>query len=91
MSEFSLRPRNDYCLIQIIDLGETPAGIAIPQISIEGKEFRVVAVGPQVEDLEPGDKVLMTGRQGIDYFPLPRSNDLFVIKQEHVVLVDEGG
>ncbi len=84
---WSFRPRNDYVLIRIVEVGETPSGIAIPQISIEGKEFHIVALGPKVEDLKIGDKVLMVGQQGVDFFPLPRSKDLIMIREEHVVLV----
>lgn len=87
MSQFPFRPRNDYCLVEIVDVGETSTGIAIPQISIEGKEFYVRAVGSEVDDLEPGDRVLMIGKQGTEYFPLPRSNKLLMIKQEYIVLV----
>ena len=40
------KPRNDYVLVKIVDLGETPSGIATPQTSIHGKEFHVLADGP---------------------------------------------
>ena len=83
----NFRPRNDFVLIKIVDVGESPGGVAIPQISVQGKEFHVVATGPKVFDLHVGDQVLMVGKQGIDYYPLPNSIDLLVIKQEHVVLI----
>lgn len=85
-----IRPRNDYVLVEIIEVGETDSGIALPQISIEGKEFHIRAIGPKVEDLTVGDKVLMKGRQGAEYYPLPGSNKLLVIQEQHVVLVYEG-
>mgnify|MGYP001568891782 CR=1 FL=1 len=84
-----LQPRNDWVLIEIVEVGETPSGIAIPQISVEGKEFYVRNVGPKVEDLVIGNRVLMIGRQGVDYFPLPRSSTLFMIQEKQVVLVDQ--
>ena len=88
MSEqIDFRPRNDYVLIRIVELGQNPAGIAIPQISAQGKEFHVVAVGPDVEDLDVGDKVLMLGSKNTTYFELPNSKDLIVMKEENVVLV----
>lgn len=89
MKEVNLRPRNDNVLVRIVEIGQNDAGIAIPQISIQGKEFRVVAVGKNVVDLEPGLKVLMIGRQGTEYFPLPNSTDLIIIDQKNVVLVYE--
>ena len=82
-------PRNDYCVIQVNEIGETPSGIAMPDYSVQGKEFIVVAMGNSVEDLDIGDRVLMLGNQGVTYFPLPNSKNLIVIKQEHIVLVIE--
>ena len=86
-----LQPRNDWVLIEIVELGETPSGIAIPQISVEGKEFYVRNIGSKVKDLEVGDRVLMIGMQGVNYYPLPNSSTLFVIKEENVILVDQRG
>ena len=85
------KPRNDYVLVKIVDLGETPSGIATPQTSIHGKEFHVLAVGPKVDGLKVGDKVLMLGKVNVEYFQLPMAKDLIAIKQEHVVLVVDDG
>ena len=79
-------PRNDFVLVRIVQLKEV-GGLAMPDIAIQGKCFVVVAVGPDVKDLEPGDRVLMIGSEGVHYYPLPSSKDLLVIKQDHVVLV----
>lgn len=83
------KPRNDFVLIRIIDKGETDSGIAVPDLAIEGKEFVVEAVGPKVEGLVEGDKVLMIGQPGVSFFPLPKRKDLLVLQQEFVVLVLE--
>lgn len=83
------KPRNDWLLVEIIDVDETDSGIALPQISIEGKRFRVVSVGPKVEDLKPDDWVLMIGQRGSQFYPLPGSSKLLVIQQQHVVLVEK--
>lgn len=85
----TFHPRNDFVLIRIEEVGQTPSGIAIPQISVEGKKFLIEATGPDVEDLEVGDSVLMTGELGKDYSFLPGRNDLLVIRQGNVVLVIE--
>ena len=88
IAETVWKPRNDWCLVRIVDLGEV-RGIAMPDTAIQGKEFVIVAVGEEVDDLEAGNKVLMMGKQAVEFFPLPNSKDLIVIKQEHVVLVQE--
>jgi hypothetical protein len=81
-----MQPRNDYVLIEIKNIGETGAGIALPQNAIEGKEFIVKAFGDKVKGLEVGDKVLMIGHQGTNYYPLPGRHDLLVIREECVVM-----
>lgn len=82
------RPRNDFVLVRIVDLGETESGLAIPQMSAQGKEFVVEGVGPKVKDLVVGDKVLMLGARNVTYFEVPNDSKLIVIKEEHVVLVN---
>lgn len=82
-------PRNDYCLIKIVELGATPSGIALPDYAIAGKKFVVEAMGEKVEDLDIGDSVLMKGQRGVEYYELPNRPDLLVIKQEFIVLVIE--
>lgn len=80
-----LKPRNNCCVIQKRTVDKR-GSMYMPQQSIEGMEFVVVAVGPKVKDLVQGDKVLCTGVKGEDYAYLPGSNDLFIIKQENILL-----
>lgn len=82
------QPRNDWVLIRIVRLDATDQGLAMPDSAIEGKTFHVVAAGADVEDLEPGDRVLMIGQRNTTYFEVPNSRDLIVIRQEYVVLVE---
>lgn len=90
MSNFKFRPRLDYVIIQIVDVGETESGIALPQVSVQGKQFVVKAIGPDVKaDFKVGDFVLMLGSKNITYFEIPTAKDLIVIKQEFIVLVIE--
>ena len=85
-----IRPRGKFVLIRIIDIGKNPEGtIAIPQQSIEGKVFEVEAIGPDVDNLKVGNQVLMIGKYGTDFYPLPNSNNLIIIEESHVVLVFE--
>lgn len=64
-------------------------GIAMPDIAVEGKRFVIEAAGPDVKGLEAGDEVLMLGARNVTYFEVPGSQNLIVLKQEHVVLVKE--
>ena len=83
------RPRNDNVLVQVYKIAETDSGVAMPETSYHGQGYRIIAVGPLVEDLEPGDRVMMTGVQKVDWDFLPRSRDLLVIKESNVLLVFE--
>ncbi len=80
-------PRNTYVLVRRVKLGETPGGVLVPDASIEGVEHIVVAVGPKVEELAVGDKVLMIGQFNLHYSFLPNSKELIIIKEENVALV----
>ena len=83
------RPRNDWVLVRI-HRHDFVKGIRMPQVAIEGKQFVIEAVGPQVEGLQPGDTVLMVGsKAGAEFYPLPNSVDLLVIREEFVALVME--
>ena len=86
-SKLEYRPRNDYCLIRRDTLGRTPSGIAVGDETLEGIEHVVVAKGPDVVDLEIGDKVMMIGSKGEDYAFVPRERNLLVIKQANIILV----
>ena len=83
------QPRNDYVLIRIQKLPIVD-GISFPDHSIEGKEFVVEALGPKVEGLAVGDKVMALGAKHVTFYEVPNSRDLIVIRQEHVVLVRKG-
>lgn len=82
-----LAPRNDYVIVRRVMLGQTPGGVLTPDTSIEGVEHVIAAIGPKVENLNIGDKVLIIGTLGKDYGFLPNSKDLFVTKESNVVLV----
>lgn len=80
-------PRNDIVLIRVVKVERLPDQISFPDNSIQGKQFVVEAIGPAVKDLSPGDVVMMLGAPNVHYYEVPNSNDLLVIKQEHIVIV----
>ena len=83
-------PRNDFVLIRIDKVVKAEDELAFSDHAIQGKEFVVEAMGPLVEGLEIGDKVMMLGNLGATFFELPNDRNRIAIKQEHVVLVLEG-
>lgn len=85
MEKVTYAPRNEMVLIRILDVGMI-RGVALPQISVQGKRYLVEAVGHKVENLDVGDEVLMIGKEGAEYYPLSNHSDLLVIHQIHCVL-----
>lgn len=82
------RPRNDFVLFRIVNKGEV-RGIAMPDNAAQGKESIVVAVGPDVNGLKPGDRIMTIGTPGQDVISLPNERGLLLTKQANVVLVLE--
>lgn len=80
--------RNDQVLIRIVKV-EQVRGLFMPEASMEGKQFHVVAAGPDVKDLKEGDAVFVKGTPGKDIGLLPNDNSLMVTTQENVLLVME--
>lgn len=81
----NVKPRNSFVVIKIVDTGFV-GSVMTPQKSIEGKEYFVEAVGPKVEDLQPGDRVHCIGNSQSVMF-LPGSKDHFFTHEENVILV----
>jgi len=80
------RPRNDIVVIKVVDKGKV-RGIAMPDVAQEGKERIILAVGPKVEDLKVGDKVLVIGTPGQDLVRIPGELNLFLTKEVNVLVV----
>jgi len=84
-------PRNDFVLFRLVNVGLSAGGVVIPDVSRQGKERIVVAMGPDVEDLKIGDRILVIGEVGHDVVELPATmkdaKGLFLTKQQNVVLV----
>lgn len=82
-----LYPRNDLVVCREVNLGMV-GGIALPDSAAEGHVNRVLAVGPEVKDLYPGDEVHIVGRKGIEWAFLPGEKDIFALKQVNIPIVE---
>jgi hypothetical protein len=86
----SITARNDMVLVRIVDKGRTESGIAMPDMAQEGKEYIVESIGPKVEGLDIGDKVLVLGARGSTWEFIPNSRDLFIVRESAIPLVYGG-
>jgi hypothetical protein len=86
-SKFTYRPRNNMVVCQRVPRGETASGISVPTESAEGHRWYVVAIGPQVEDLEIGDEVLVGGVPGTHYGQIPTEKHLWMVNEVNCLAV----
>mgnify|MGYP001558056617 CR=1 FL=1 len=82
------KPRGDFVLFRLVDKGKL-GSIMTPQISEQGKERVVLAIGPKVEGLLVGDRVFVIGTVGQDVVRLPSEVDVFLTREANVVLIVE--
>lgn len=88
--ESTLKPRHDIVIIRKVARGKSIGGVELPEISKEGVRFIVVAVGPEVNDLKPGDEVVPGGPTAkAEFYPIPGCPDLSAIKEEYCMLLVE--
>ena len=80
-------PRNDFVLFRIVNK-RVVRGLLMPDASAQGQERVVVAVGPKVENLNVGDKVLVIGVVGQDTVPLPSDPSLYLTRESNIALVE---
>ena len=82
----TLEPLDDWIVLEPLDETETPAGLIVP--ANEAAQTRagiVAAVGPDVEAVEPGDKVLFPRDAGYDVRPLRSSHRVRLLKREDLL------
>lgn len=82
------RMRNGNVLIKMVKV-EQYKGLFMPEASVQGKQFVIEEVGPDVKDLHKGDVVFVKGTPGKDIGTLPSDNNLLVAPQENVLLIME--
>jgi len=82
------KPRGDFVLFRVTKRDKV-AGIAVPQQSEQSIERTIVAFGPDVKDLQVGDKVLVCGQIGDSVVNVPNERDLMLTRGSNVLLVLE--
>lgn len=87
MSDCKYEPRNDFVILRLSKKQTTAGGVGLPDTAAEGMIWHVVAAGPKVEDLKPGDQVEAMGTLGQDIARVIRETDLFITKEQNVLLV----
>lgn len=80
------RPRNDVILLKTIDGIKSEGGVIMPDVSAEGKANFIVAVGPKVEDLKFGDRVLIIGAMNETVVQLPRERGVYATRETNCLL-----
>ena len=82
----TLDPLDDYLVVEQLDDAETASGLIVP--ANEAAQTRtgiVAAVGPDVESVEPGDKVLFPRDAGFEVRLARSSHRVRVLKREDLI------
>jgi co-chaperonin GroES (HSP10) len=85
-TDVTLEPLDDWIVIEPLDETETPAGLIVPaNEAAQTRTGLVAAVGPDVESIERGDKVLFPRDAGYDVRPLRSSHRVRILKREDLL------
>jgi co-chaperonin GroES (HSP10) len=85
-TDVTLEPLDDHIVVETLDESELPSGLIVP--ANEAAQCRtgiVAAVGPDVETIEPGDKVLFPRDAGYEVRLARSSHRVRVLKREHLI------
>ena len=85
-TDVTLEPLDDWIVVEPLDDTETASGLIVP--INEGAQVRtgiVAAVGPEVETIEPGDKVLFPREAGYEVRLTRSAYRVRVLKREDLL------
>jgi co-chaperonin GroES (HSP10) len=85
-TEVTLEPLDDWIVVQPLDEAETPHGLIVP--ANEASQTRtgvVAAVGPDVEAVEPGEKVLFPRGAGYEVRLVRSPHRVTLLKREELL------
>ena len=81
-----LEPLDDWIVVEPLDETETPTGLIVPaNEAAQTRTALVAAVGPEVEAIEPGDKVLFPRDAGYEVRTTGASHRVRVLKREDLL------
>lgn len=82
----TLDPLDDYLVIEPLDESETASGLIVPvNEATQVRTGIVAAVGPDVENVEPGDKVLFPRDAGFEVRLARSSHRVRVLRREDLI------
>ena len=85
-ADVTLEPLDDWIVVEPLDETETPAGLIVPaNEAAQTRTALVAAVGPDVEAIEPGDKVLFTRDAGFEVRLTGASLRVRVLRREDLL------
>ena len=85
-TDVTLEPLDDYVVIQPLDESETASGLIVPiNEAAQCLTGIVVAVGPDVMLVEPGDKVLYPREAGFEVRLVRSSHRVRIVKREELI------
>jgi chaperonin GroES len=82
----TLDPLDDYLVIEPLEETETASGLIVPvNEALQVRTGIVAAVGPDVEGVEPGDKVLFPRDAGYEVRLARSSHRVRVLRREELI------
>jgi co-chaperonin GroES (HSP10) len=85
-TDVTLEPLDDWIVVEPLDDSETASGLIVP--INEGSQTRqaiVAAVGPDVETIEPGEKVLFPREAGFEVRLARSPHRVRILKREDLL------
>ena len=85
-TDVELEPLDDYLVVEPLDDSETASGLIVPvNEAAQTRTGIVVAVGPDVSSVEPGDKVLYPREAGYEVRLTRSPLRVRILKREDVI------
>ena len=86
INDVTLEPLDDFIVLEPLDETETATGLIVPiNEASQCATGIVAAVGPEVGNVEPGDKVLYPSHAGYEVRLVRSSHRVRVLKREELI------